>query len=65
MITFGFFLRMFFSSFFMAFVTSFIAENFYFDDDLISRLVYWSATIVFGISVVCAVMSIFGVIWTF
>lgn len=65
MITFGFCLRMFCSGFFIAVVASFIAENFYFDEHLLSRVVYWSATIVGWISVVCTVMSIFGMIWMF
>lgn len=46
MVTFGFCVKMFFSGLLIFIVVSIISENFYFDDDLISRVAYWSAIIV-------------------
>lgn len=66
MITFSFCVKMFFSSILITVITSFIAELLNCEDDsIINTINYRLATIVFWISVVCIVMSILGIIWTF
>ena len=65
MITFGFCVRAFFSSMLLVAITSFIAEILYCEDDSILNIInYRLAMILFWISVVCALISVFGLIWT-
>lgn len=65
MITFGFCVRAFFSSMLIVAITSFIAEVLSCEDDsILNTINYRLATILFWISVVCTVMSVFGMIWT-
>jgi len=65
MFTFSFFIRLFVSGLFSAWLFSFYSENFFFKETLTEKIAYWILTILFYIACVCTVIGILGMIWTF
>jgi len=65
MFTFEFFVRLFFSGLFSAWLFSVCSENFIFEETLAEKIAYWISTILFYIACVCTVISVFGMVWRF